>query len=128
MRAKMIRCLVSGLLLSVVATGQTRPEFEVASIRPSSEQTTQVNVGLKISGSQVRLIYLSLKDYIGMAYRVRPSQVTGPDWIAQERFDIAAKLPDGSSSDLVPEMLQALLADRFQLKFHRDAKEFPVFA
>ncbi len=123
-----MRGIVCSLLLSVVVAGQARPEFEVASIRPSSEQTTQVNVGLHISGSQVRIAYMSLKDYIGIAYRVRTGQIAGPDWIAQERFDIAAKIPDGALSDQVPEMLQTLLADRFQLKIHRDSKEFPVYA
>ena len=71
---------------------------------------------------------MSLRDYIRIAYRVSPRQVSGPDWIAEERFDIAAKLPEGASGSQVPEMLQALLADRFQLKFHREAQELPVFA
>jgi len=128
MRIEMIHGLVGGLLLSVVAAGQTRPAFEVASIRPSSEQTTQVSVGVHISGSQVRMTYMSLKDYIGIAYRMRAGQVSGPDWIEQERFDIAAKIPDGTASDQVAEMMQALLADRFQLKAHRGSKEFPVYA
>ena len=127
MRA-MSRCLVCCLLLSVVAFGQTRPAFDVASIRPSAEQVTQVNVGLRITGSQVRVTYMSIKDYIGMAYRVKPHQITGPDWLAQQRFDVAANIPDGASSAQVPEMLQALLADRFQMKMHHDTKELPVYA
>jgi len=116
------------LLLSVVAAGQARPEFEVASIRPSSELPAQVDVGVHVSGSQVRISGMSLRDYIRIAYRVSPRQVSGPEWIAEERFDIAAKLPEGASGSQVPEMLQALLADRFQLKFHREAQELPVFA
>jgi uncharacterized protein (TIGR03435 family) len=131
MRVGVIPCAAWCLLLSVVATGQKRAEFEVATIRPSSEQTTQANIGLHISASQVRITYMSLKDYIGIAYRVRTSQtdqIAGPDWIAQERFDIAAKIPDGAPSDQVPEMLQTLLADRFQLKIHHDSKEFSVYA
>jgi uncharacterized protein (TIGR03435 family) len=103
---------------------KTRPEFEVASIKPSSEQTTQVNMGLRVSGSQVRISYMSLKDYIAIAYRVRADQVVGPDWIAQERFDIAAKIPDDAPAGQVAEMLQALLADRFGLKAHRERKSF----
>jgi uncharacterized protein (TIGR03435 family) len=128
MRAGMICGVVCYLLPLVVVAGQTRPEFEVASIRPSSEQTASVDVGVHISGSQVRITGMSLKDYIRIACRVSASQVTGPDWIAQERFDVAAKLSDGASAGQVPEMLQALLADRFQLKFHREAKELPVYA
>jgi uncharacterized protein (TIGR03435 family) len=120
--------VVCCLLLWAVVAGQTRPEFEVASIRPSSEQTGQVDLGVHISGSQVRITDMSLKDYIRIACRVSPSQVTGPDWIAQERFDVAAKLPDGAAAGQVPEMLQTLLADRFQLKFHREPKEISVYA
>jgi len=43
------------LLTGGISSGQTRPEFEVASIRPSSDQVNQVNVGVRISGSQVRI-------------------------------------------------------------------------
>lgn len=124
----MSRVFVCCLLVSAVAFGQTRPEFEVASIRPSADQTTRVDVGLSFNGSQVRIAYMSLKDYVGMAYEVSPNQVTGPEWMGQIRFDVAAKMPDGGSPQQVPEMLQALLADRFQMKIHRDKKEFPVFA
>jgi len=35
--------------------------------------------------------------------------------MASQRFDIFAKLPDGASKDDVPQMLQALLEDRFKL-------------
>lgn len=118
-------CVAAVAVVSV--TAQTPPAFEVASIRPASEQANQVNVGLRVTGSEIRVAYMSLKDYIGMAYRVRPNQITGPDWLAQQRFDIAAKIPDGGSPAQVPEMLQSLLAARFQLKMHRDSKEFPVY-
>ena len=112
---------------SIVAA-QAPLEFEVASVRPSPEQVDRASIGVRISGSQVRITSFALRDYIAMAYRVPAGQVTGPDWIAQERFDIAAKLPDGASSDQVPEMLGALLTSRFQLQVHRDSKEFPVYA
>jgi len=41
-------------------------------------------------------------------------QVTGPDWLTTERFDVSAKLPDGSNADQIPEMLLASLTERFQ--------------
>jgi uncharacterized protein (TIGR03435 family) len=44
------------------------------------------------------------------------------------RFDITATLPAGSTPAQVPEMLQALLADRFQVKLRKDKKEFPIYA
>ena len=45
-----------------------------------------------------------------------------------ERFDISAKLPAGAKDSEVPEMLQALLIDRFQMKFHKEKRDFPVYA
>jgi uncharacterized protein (TIGR03435 family) len=61
------------------------------------------------------------------AYQVKFYQILGPEWTAGERFDISAKLPEGSSRSDVPEMLQSLLADRFEMKMHRETKELPVY-
>lgn len=124
----MFRLLLCGGLLTAGLAAQAQPAFEVASIRPSAEQVQRADVGVKISGSQVRLSYLSLKDYVGMAYELPLNQVEGPDWLTQLRFDIAAKLPEGSSQRQFPQMLQKLLVDRFELKTHRISKEFPVYA
>jgi uncharacterized protein (TIGR03435 family) len=44
------------------------------------------------------------------------------------KFDIAAKLPQGASENQVPEMVQALLADRFKLALHRGATEQAIYA
>jgi len=38
--------------------------------------------------------------------------------VSSPRFEIAATLPPGASKQQIPAMLQALLADRFQLKLH----------
>jgi uncharacterized protein (TIGR03435 family) len=107
------------------------PEFEVASIRPSATvpgPQGQMSIGLHVDGSQLRISALTLKDYLGRAYSMRVSQIFGPDWIGSDRFDIAATIPAGLKQTQVPEMLQSLLADRFQLKFHREKRDFPVYA
>ncbi len=124
----MNRCLIGVLLLSAVTFGQAPPAFEVASIRPSSEQVTQVSAGLRVAGSQVRVTGMSLKDYIGMAYGVKPQQIEGPDWLGQARFDLAATIPADGSAAQLEGMLQSLLADRFKMTMHREKKEFPVYA
>jgi uncharacterized protein (TIGR03435 family) len=117
------------LLCSVrPALAQTHLEFEVASIKPASEQVQQVAAGLHIDGAQVALNYFSIKDIVGIAYRVKPNQIIGPDWLTGQRFTIAAKLPDGASQDQVPQMLQSLLTDRFKMNMHRETREFPVYA
>ena len=117
------------LLAPWLAFGQAspRPEFEVAAVRPAQTQTPGQNIGLHIDGAQVRCTNLSLKDYIGMAYRLKFYQIVGPDWLASEKFDISAKLPSDAAASLIPEMLQALLADRFEMKAHRDARDLAVY-
>jgi uncharacterized protein (TIGR03435 family) len=124
----MSRAFVCLLLLSAIVSGQGSATFEVASIRPSSEQVAQVSAGMRIAGSQVRLTAMSLKEYIVIAYGVKPQQIVGPDWLGQTRFDLAATIPAGGSAAQVPEMLRALLADRFQMTMHRETREFPVYA
>jgi uncharacterized protein (TIGR03435 family) len=111
-----------------VVLAQT-PQFEVASIRPSAPPGPErMNVGVHIDGQRVSCTALNLKDYISAAYKVKIYQIQGPDWIGGERFDINAKLPAGAKEDQVPDMLKALLADRFQMKFHKETKDFPVYA
>ena len=122
----MTRILLSLLALSGIVFAQSS-EFEVASIKPSAPVVDRVNVGVHVDGAQVRCTYLSLKDYIRMAYNVKDHQIVGPDWLGSDRFDIAAKVPEGGR-DKIREMLQSLLKDRFHMKFHSDSKEFPVYA
>jgi uncharacterized protein (TIGR03435 family) len=116
-----LRSVLLGALVPLAVFGQNapaRPEFEVASIKPSAPSgVDRANVGVRIDGAQVRCTYFSLKDYIGMAYR-----------LGSERFDISAKLPAGAGRGQVPEMVMAMLADRFRLKAHRETKEFSVYA
>jgi uncharacterized protein (TIGR03435 family) len=117
------------ILLACSAFAQT-PTFEVASIRPSEPidvQQAKVNIGLHIDGAQVRIISFSLRDCLARAYGVKTTMISGPDWTASERFDISATLPPGSTPAQIPQMLQALLADRFQVKLHKEKKELPVY-
>jgi uncharacterized protein (TIGR03435 family) len=64
-------------------------------------------------------------DLIATAYNITDNAliVGGPNWIEYDRFDIAAKAPQGTPQPDLRLMLQALLADRFQLKLHNDTRE-----
>lgn len=124
----MVRITVVSILFVAAALAQTPKRFEVASIRPAEEQAGQVDVGIQISGAQLRISSMTIKDYVAAAFGVRPNQIVGPDWITQARFAVAASIPAGSPSDDLDEMLQTLLADRFALKSHRESREFPVYA
>ena len=102
--------------------------FEVASIKPSAPQPAG-HTDSRMSTNNGRLNYtaVTLKDVLEKAYKVEGYQITGPDWIDVDRFDIAATTPAGASRDQYPQMLQALLAERFHLTIRRETKELPVF-
>jgi len=118
-------------LASLRAAG---PEFEVASIKPSPELTPELvrsgrlHVGMTIEHGKVDIGGLPLAAILQAAFRVGEGQLTGPDWMNSQRFDILAKMPDGATEDQVPEMLQALFADRFKLAIHRETKDQPAYA
>jgi len=62
-------------------------------------------------------------DMIRMAYGVDPETVSGgPNWLEMDRFDVFAKTPPKSNAESRKLMLQALLAERFNLKIHNDTK------
>lgn len=126
-----MRLYLLAVISSAALFGQAsaaRPAFEVASIKPSAPAgIRQIRVGLHMDGSQVSGASLSVQNLIRIAFRVKNYQISGPDWMASERFDISAKLPAGAPEREVPEMLQTMLEDRFQMKMHRESKELPVY-
>ena len=114
-------------------------EFDVASVRPSAPLDVQKmaadmqagrmpKIGAHVEGLLAEYDYVSLKDLVAAAYKVKDYQITCPDWMGTARFDISARMPEGSSKDDVPKMLQALLADRFKVVIHRETKDHPVLA
>src|SRR5438105_821812 len=73
------------------AQNSARTEFEVATIRPSAQSPeADVTAGVRIDGAQFHSAFLTLKDYLGIAYQVKLYQISGPDWISSDRFDISA--------------------------------------
>jgi uncharacterized protein (TIGR03435 family) len=89
----------------------------------------KLHVGMKVDAVRVDIGNFPLMQLICKAYDVKPYQVKGPGWLLTgQRFDIVANLPHGATKEQVPQMLQALLAERFKLAIHRDTKEQAVYA
>lgn len=63
------------------------------------------------------------------AYRITDSQVRGaPDWMfLKPTWDVEAKAERPSTPEHLREMFQNLLADRFNLRFHRETKEMAAY-
>jgi len=75
----------------------------------------------------------SLKWIIAAAYHVPMENIDtmitgGPDWLDSAGFEIEAKAESPATEAQLYSMLRNLLADRFNLKLHRQKKELPVLA
>jgi uncharacterized protein (TIGR03435 family) len=116
------------------------PTFEVASIRPPDFPGRGGPGGTKgggggrggpgpnrIDAQRMDLPFVALGDLLSYAFRVKDYQIAAPSWVRQSRWSISAKLPDGSSQDQAPDMMQALLIERFKLAVHREKREQPVY-
>ncbi|HWB86073.1 MAG TPA: TIGR03435 family protein [Bryobacteraceae bacterium] len=118
------------------------PEFEVASIKPTNVNVMHL-VGVRVyPGGRVILSGLSLRALIIAAFDVLYGRISGGDeWTGKDAFDIEAKPPEalqssikdlrytifGIEDPLLREMLQTLLINRFQLKFHRETTTGDVY-
>jgi uncharacterized protein (TIGR03435 family) len=71
---------------------------------------------------------VSLRDIIRVAYALKDYQISGPDWLNAERYDVLAKVPEGVPASQKPAMLQALLAERFKMAVHWEKKELAAYA
>ena len=85
-------------------------------------------MGVTTDKNRVNITYQSLSDILAFAYEVVPVQIVGPDYLKTVRFDITAKLPAGATEAQVPQMLQALLAERFGLVAHQEKREAQIYA
>ncbi len=116
------------LFIASVAWAQTPPQFEVPTIKPAPPQPAgRTDTRMSSDSHRLNFTNVNLKQVIGRAYKVQLYQIEGPGWLETERFDITATLPPDASSQQIPEMLQALLADRFKLAIHRETRELPIY-
>ena len=76
-------------------------------------------------GNTLRMQDVTVATCLKLAYHIQDRQM-GPDWLQTDRFDITAKADDSIDEDTMKQMLQALLADRFNLSFHREPRSMKV--
>jgi uncharacterized protein (TIGR03435 family) len=105
------------------------PAFEVASVKAVPAASGKPLDFRTYPGGRLEVTNLTLKSILQLAYGVKGYQLTGgPAWLDTDRFDIVAKASGDASRAELLAMLQTLLADRFQLKVHRESKESNVYA
>jgi bla regulator protein blaR1 len=126
---------LAALAISGVAGAQTQnsagtaPSFEAASIKPNKSAGSGSSVLQDQSGNfTAENATLEMLIMSAMGYGVRDFQIVGgPGWINTERYDILAKPAAKAGRAEFQQMVQALLAERFQLKLHQESRERPVY-
>lgn len=116
MKTFRIFLLVLPLALASGQETSAQPKFEVASVK----RTEQCGGRNSLDPGSVAFRGVPLKGVLMEAFKVKMDQIEGPYWLITDCFDISAKIPAGVSKDQLPAMLQALLAERFQLAAHRE--------
>jgi uncharacterized protein (TIGR03435 family) len=130
---------------SLTSDSNKLPQFEVASVRPVDSSKHHMTGIAVEAGGRIRIQALTLKELICAAYHISFWQISGGEpWMSndqEDQFDITAVPPDSYRSDTLNtghawqtiedeqlrQMLQALLIDRFQLRFHRDSKTGTIY-
>jgi len=103
------------------------PGFEVASVKPAPSRSVRASMRGgpgTVDPEQISFTSVTLMNVLLRAYDVKIYQVSGPDWLSSERYDIAAKIPPGTTKEQFNMMLQSLVAERFHLVLHHATKEF----
>jgi len=132
-----MRRLLSSLLVGVCITpvvicaqSSATPTFEVASVKQNNSDSSSSSS--KDSPGSYTAINMPLRRLIAMAFRIHPAvdrdRIIRPSWVDGVRFDINARTSVGTRSDQIPEMLRALLTERFSLVTHTETREGTVFA
>jgi uncharacterized protein (TIGR03435 family) len=115
------------VVLPLALAAQQPLAFDAVSVKRSAPSDTQT---IRNQPGQYGTTNTSLRTVINQGFNVQSYQVVGgPDWIGTERWDISARMPAGTATqDQRRQMIQALLADRFKLKTHRETRELPIYA
>jgi uncharacterized protein (TIGR03435 family) len=109
-------------------SAHANPSLKSVTITPAAPGSEGKRIGFR--GPQFIAMNFNVNDLIAFAYGMHTAQIAGgPAWFATDLYDIEG-IPDveGMPSEKQQNMmLQKLLADRFQLKFHHERRKLPVF-
>jgi uncharacterized protein (TIGR03435 family) len=105
------------------------PSFEVASVKKLPKGAPVTTTGSRTpGGGRFTVMNYPLRSIIMMAWAIRDYQVIGGEsWLTTDRFTINAKAETNAPRDQLLLMLRALLVERFNLKYHAEKRELPVY-
>lgn len=126
-----IFCAAAGVVLA-------QPTFEVASVKAAPE-VTNGSVAMSCAGgpgsanpSRFTCSHAALALLVIRAYEIPFYQLKAPEWMlwggSKGGYDVAAKIPEGTTKDQFKLMLQGLLIGRFHLAVHHEMRDYPQYS
>jgi uncharacterized protein (TIGR03435 family) len=120
----MRRSILLAALTALQFPGFAQTSFDVASIRPATEQVANERDGrTTITREALQMHDVSVRVCVAFAYGVSTSQIAGPASITDKRYDILAKVDHDVTELQMRQMMQTLLADRFHVAIHHEPRE-----
>ncbi|HEY4363194.1 MAG TPA: TIGR03435 family protein [Bryobacteraceae bacterium] len=129
---RIVGCAVVFLTVGFAQTPAGGARFEVVSIKPVPRPTPEgirdgtTRIAYEVNGGRVRISGYGVLSVVPRAFQVEPAQIDGKGFTAGDYYDIEAKIPEGAKPEQVPEMLQAMLTERFKLAYHREMREYQM--
>ena len=133
----MVKRVRARIFMMAVACGMlhaqapdAKPRFEVASVKPAAPPEQKLATGIRrVPGPRVPdpglflCTSCTLTALIESAFQLQEFQISGPEWMESERFDVTARVPPGTTAEQLRQMQQSLLEDRFHLTSHHEPKD-----
>jgi uncharacterized protein (TIGR03435 family) len=124
-----IAALLLTISASALAAQSAGSEFDVISIKRNTSGARSASFGAT-PGFAFNMTNVAMIAAVTFAYPAKNSEVLGdtPDWLLNDRYDVAAKAAGKPSEDEVRMMLRAALKERMKLSAHIEQREIPTYA
>lgn len=127
-----MKVLAIGVCVAAAVFAQTTApqRFDAATVRVAAPRNMYVGARKGGPGTadpgRFTWEYAPFLSILIEAFGVQPSQIEGSG-LEDQRYDITAKVPEGTTKAGLDVMLQNLLIDRFGLKFHHESRVMAVY-
>ncbi len=120
--------IVGALLAASAAWAQSTAAlpFEVASVKQATPDQAQARRRATVGSDRIEFHNVTLWYCLSYAYGKKSSQMFGPDWLREARYEIVAKGPVGTRREDLPKMMQTLRGERFKVRTHQETREIPA--
>ncbi len=111
-----------------VAATDAHPAFEAATIKPGTPRTGYAyGTSGGAPGGQFHITNMPLKQWVELGLSIPDYALKAPSWLDTARFDLNARMPIYKGRPPTPEMMKALLIERFGLKWHEETQVLPGY-